>query len=427
MSLYSALYAGVSGLGAQSTAMATVADNITNVNTVGYKGTTAQFSTLVTNSGTKNSYSAGGVSAAPQAMISAQGLLQSSGSLTDLGIDGAGFFVVRSSADPNAPIAFTRAGSFVPDKNGQLYNTAGYYLQGWPLDENGNFVNNGNMNALRPVDINELSGAAQATTKIALRANLQSTATPPTTPPYAAAGDMMNGTVEPQFERSVDVYDAQGNAHTVSFAFVKTATNEWAVEIHSEGNLLRSGSLAFNGDGSLDVAGSTAGLFDDLAVNWGNGADASPISLSLGSQGGLDGITQFSSDSSLLSSSVNGGILGAVASVNISDSGVVSAVFEDGSTRPIYQLPLATFQNPNGLTAVSGNAYITSLDSGTPSVNPAGSLGSGKIAAGKLEASTVDLAGEFTNMIRFQRAYSASSKIITTVDEMLQELGNMKR
>lgn len=427
VSLYSALYAGVSGLGAQSTAMATVADNITNVNTIGYKGTSAQFGTLVTNSGSANSYSAGGVMAKPQAMISAQGLLQSSGSLTDLGIDGAGFFVVRDSNAPNGNVAYTRAGSFAPDKQGFLVNANGYYLQGWPIDQNGNYSDNGSLSDLKPVDINGLSGAAQASTKIELRANLQSTQ--PIVTPYAA-GSMANGTATPQFSRSVQVYDAQGNAHPVTFGFTKTGTNSWTTEIYSSDltpALIKQGTIAFNGDGSLNAAGSTPTLFDDLVINWGNGASSSPISVSLGSDGKLDGLSQFTTESALLSSTVNGGVLGAVTNVNIAENGMVSAVFEDGSMRAIYQLPIATFQNANGLSAISGNAYIASQESGSVAVNRAGALGSGGISAGTLEASTVDLAGEFTNMIRFQRAYSSASKIITTVDDMLQELSNLKR
>lgn len=432
MSLYSALYAGVSGLGAQASAMATVADNITNVNTVGYKGVSADFRTLVTDGQAHSNYSAGGVSAAPQAMISRQGLLQASSSSTDIGIDGAGFFVVRSGAAPGSDVSFTRAGSFKPDSQGYLRNTSGYYLQGWPLDAQGNYVNTGNLNALQPVKINALTGGALPTTQIQLHANLQSTTTPVAA---YAAGDIASGTTPPDFSRSVDIYDAQGGAHRVTFGFVKTAANRWAGEIYAQpagdvtaaGGLLASGNIDFNPDGSLDLAGSSPALFAPLNVNWTNGAGAQPITLSLGSDGGLDGLTQFGSESALLSSTVDGGMLGTVSSVQISDTGRVSAIFDDGTTRAIYQLPLATFQNPDGLSRISGNAYAISQDSGNVAINTAGSLGSGKISAGTLEASNVDLAQEFSNMIRFQRAYSASSKIITTVDEMLQEVSNLKR
>jgi len=404
--------------------MAIVADNITNVNTVGYKGSAAQFRTLVTNSGSASSYSAGGVATTPQAMISSQGLLQSSSRSTDLGIDGAGFFVVRDANTPDGNIAFTRTGSFAVDAQGRLVNDSGYYLQGWPIDADGTYVDNGALDDLKPVDVNDLSGAAQATSRIGMRANLQSTTTPIT---GYTAGDMLAGTTSPHFQRSVQAYDAQGNGHTVTFGFVKTGINQWQAEIYSEGMLLASGTVAFNGDGSLNRAGSTPALFGDLNVTWGNGAGSSPISLGLGSDGKLDGLSQSSDESALIATDVNGGLLGAVASVNISDSGMVNAIFEDGTKRAIYQLPIATFQNPDGLTAITGNAYVASQKSGSVAINKANALGSGKIASGTLEASTVDLAGEFTNMIKFQRAYSSASKIISAVDDMLQELGNLKR
>ena len=160
MSLYSALYAGVSGLSAQSSAMAAVADNITNINTIGYKGVDAQFRTLVTDGGVKSSYSAGGVAAVPQALVSKQGLIQASGSNTDLAIDGGGFFVTRNSADGTGDLSYTRAGNFRPDEEGFLRNAAGSYLYGWRLDASGNFTNTGNLNSLEPVRVSDLTGTA---------------------------------------------------------------------------------------------------------------------------------------------------------------------------------------------------------------------------------------------------------------------------
>lgn len=134
-----------------------------------------------------------------------------------------------------------------------------------------------------------------------------------------------------------------------------------------------------------------------------------PISLDMGSNAGLDGLTQFGSTSALLSSTVDGGMLGTVASVKISDKGVVSAVFDDGTSRPIYQLPLATFQNPDGLTRISGNAYLVSEQSGNVAINEPGTVGGGTLSASMLEASNVDLAAEFSNMILFQRAYTTKA------------------
>ncbi|AXB75349.1 flagellar hook protein FlgE [Novosphingobium sp. P6W] len=437
MSLYSALYAGVSGLSAQSSAMATVADNITNVNTIGYKGVSAQFETLVTGGSLSSSYSAGGVTATPKALISKQGLLQASSSLTDIGIDGAGFFVVRSSPDAGGTTAYTRAGSFTTDSSGYLRNTAGYYLMGWPLDATGSYVNNGSEASLQPIRPNALTGAATPTTAIQLRANLDSTATPVA---GYTAGAMSEGTLTPQFSRSVVVYDAQGTSHSLTFNFVKTGANAWATEVTGDpaeiatigdnavpaSGLLASGTIRFNADGSLNL-GTAQSLLGNLDITWSNGAGSTPISLDMGSNAGLDGLTQFGSTSALLSSTVDGGMLGTVASVKISDKGVVSAVFDDGTSRPIYQLPLATFQNPDGLTRISGNAYLVSEQSGNVAINEPGTVGGGTLSASMLEASNVDLAAEFSNMILFQRAYSASSKIITTVDDMLQEVSNLKR
>ena len=433
MSLYSALYAGVSGLGAQSSAMATVADNITNINTVGYKGVSTEFRTLVTDGQMKSSYSAGGVAAAPQALISKQGLLQASANQTDLAIDGAGFFVVRTNEDSGSEVAFTRAGAFKPDLQGFLRNTSGFYLQGWRLDAQGNYVDTGNLDALEPVRLSELIGSAAPTTRVQIRANLQSDA-----PVFAgayAAGDLASGTTPPTFSRSLEIYDAQGGAHRITMSFLKTGANSWQTEVYAvpasdvgaAGGLLASGNLAFNADGSLNLAGSAPALSAPITPTWTNGAGAQPITLALGSNGGLDGLTQFGGQSALISSSVDGGLLGNIASIEVSDTGVVSAIFEDGTARAVYQLPVATFQNPDGLTRLTGNAYAVSGLSGSAAVNRPGALGSGNISNSTLEASNVDLAQEFTNMIRFQRAYSASSKIITTVDDMLQELSNLKR
>jgi flagellar hook protein FlgE len=433
MSLYSALYAGVSGLSAQSSAMAGVADNITNINTVGYKGVQTEFRTLVTDGRARSTYSAGGVTAAPQNLISKQGLLQASSSLLDVGIDGAGFFVTRTGSEPGSAVAFTRAGSFKPDAEGYLRNTSGFYLQGWRLDAEGRFPDTGNLDVLEPVRLSDLTGTASPTTRLEIRANLKSTA-PTHSGPYAA-GDLASGAVQPEFSRSFDIYDAQGGAHRVTMGFVKRGANEWAAEVYAvpasdvtaPGGLLASGTVRFNPDGSLDRAGSDPALFQPVTPAWTNSAGSVPVRIGLGEDGGLNGLTQFGSESALISSTVDGGMLGNLASVDISRTGVVSAIFDDGTSRAVFQLPIATFANPDGLTRVSGNAYAMSAASGSVAINRPGVLGAGNLVSGTLEASNVDLAQEFTNMIRFQRAYSASSKIITTVDDMLQEASALKR
>lgn len=433
MSLYTALFAGVSGLSAEASAMASVADNISNINTIGYKNVDSQFSTLVGDGRVSSSYSAGGVTVAPRALISKQGQLGASTSATDMGINGQGFFVTRAGADASSPVALTRAGSFAPDKMGFLKNTAGLFLQGWRLDATGGYTNTGNVEALEPIRVSDLSGTAVATTKISMRANFQNT-TPVKTGAYAA-GDMAAGTTPADFSNPIDVYDAQGGTHRLTLSVMKRGPNEWVGEIYavpatdvaSAGGLLSSGAIKFNPDGSLDKAGSDPAFFAPLTPAWTNGAASLPIALGFGDDKGVNGFSQFGGISSVDNKSIDGGQLGNIASISISDKGIVSAVFDNGSTRPVFQLPIATVPNPNGMTRVSGNAFEVSEQSGAFSINPPGASGAGKIEGFKLEASTADLAQEFTNMIRFQRAYSAASKIITTVDDMLQEVSNLKR
>jgi len=446
MSLYAALYSGVSGLGAYSGALGMISDNITNVNTVGYKETRARFTTLVTESGSKTTYSPGGVQALPQNMISKQGLLQSSSSETDLSIDGAGFFVVRSSPDPNAQDAsFTRAGSFVPDEKGFLRNTAGQYLLGFPLDSAGNTPANRSVEELVPITISGLTGTAEATTQISpLRGNLKSSqpvsAQEATYNATLPANNMESGAVSPDFVRNIQVFDSLGTPHNLTINVLKSSTpNQWHVEITApdgvgipamSGSQIATGTLAFNTDGSIDLTNTSASLQSTLNIDWtgsASDADNSQITINWGSDGDVDGFTQFDTPSALISSSVNGARFGNVNGVSISEDGRVTALFDNGLTKEVYELPIAVFQNPDGLTRRQGNSYDLSDDSGAFTLQVAGDGGSGSVAPSTLEASTVDLAREFTELITTQRGFSASTKIITTADEMLDELNRVKR
>ncbi len=445
MSLYAALYSGVSGLGAYSSALGMISDNITNVNTVGYKESRARFSTLVTETRSTTRYSPGGVQVLPQNLISKQGLLQSSSSPTDLSIDGAGFFVVRQDSINAEGIAFTRAGSFTPDEAGFLRNTAGQYLLGFPLDMDGNAPPNRSKENLVPITISGLTGTAQATSRIdPLRGNLQSSqpvsAQEATYAAGAPATNMMSGNVTPDFIRDIQVFDSLGTPHNLTYAFLKSdVSNQWHVEVYANdgtgvpalpGGQVAVGTLAFNTDGSLDLANTSSSLQGNLNVAWTGGnsqAANSTISLNWGSQGDVDGFTQFDTPSTLISASVNGARFGNVNGVSISKDGTVTALFDNGLQRPVYQLPVAVFQNPDGLSRRQGNSYSLSDDSGEFTLQIAGDGGSGSVAPSTLEASTVDLAREFTEMITTQRGFSASTKVITTADEMLDELNRIKR
>tara|TARA_R110002096_G_scaffold435548_1_gene661354 strand:+ start:8379 stop:9761 length:1383 start_codon:yes stop_codon:yes gene_type:complete len=460
MSLYASLFSGVSGLSANSSAMGMISDNIVNINTTGYKGTQAKFSSLVTESNSSTSYSPGGVVAKPQALISHQGLLQGSSSATDLSIDGAGFFVVANQVDSqsaDSTISYTRAGSFTPDDNGFLQNTAGLYLQGYELDSDGNppTVNIGN---LTPINVSDFTITAEATTSATIRANLQSSQalsaaiTGATYNAATAAGsmagydaDVSQGIIpatqgtKPDFQTSMQVYDAKGGLHTMTFAAIKQADNLWNAEIFvsppnelgvqplAGTGQLATGQIAFNGDGTIDVAGTSAALLAPLTVNWAGGADPGLITFDLGTDGQSDGISEFAGESTVISTTTNGAKFGSVIGVSVNEEGVITALFNNGLARDVFILPISTFQNPDGLTRRQGNSYTISDQSGSGDLKLAGKGGAGFVAPSTLEASTVDLAKEFTSLITVQRAFSASTKIITTADEMLDELNRIKR
>ena len=442
MSIYGAMFSGVSGIASQSQAMGMIADNISNVNTVGFKKTRAEFSTLVTASGTTGRYSPGGVDSSPKSLVDQQGLLQASASPTDISVSGNGFFVVNSLSNPTATTGayhYTRAGSFSADAEGYLRNAGGFYLQGWPIDASGALpTDRSSLTALETVNIRNLTGTATATSALAISANLQSSQS-------AAAytfGDMSAGTATPHFARSVQVFDSKGGTRSLTFGFFRDNTlnaNEWAVEIYANpatdvtnaNGLLNTGAtstLAFNTDGSFDLTNSTVPTALSITT-WAAalGIDNSTIAIDWGTDGLTDGMTQFDAASTLISTDVNGAVYGGLSGVDVSDDGTVTALFENGSRSDIYKLPLAVFPNPNGLSSRSGNAWIATNEAGDRSLQEAGQGGAGNFAPATLESSNVDLAEEFTTMIQTQRAYSASSRIITTASEMLDELIRLAR
>lgn len=459
MSIYGALFSGVSGLNAQSVALGAISDNITNVNTVGYKANDTLFSTLVIEGTSTASYQPGGVQAKTRQLVTTPGLLQSSASNTDLAIDGQGFFVTRPSPT-STEVRFTRAGSFTQDAAGNLVNSAGNYLLGWPLDASGNFTNNGSTNGLVPVSTSGLTGTAEATSSVRLRANLQASQTVNSNIAAYNATDPLHsvaaGTFPADFVQSIPVYDGQGGIHNINLAFVKSATpNVWNAELYlpnndgtatppsAVSNLIASGTVVFNGDGSIKlqadplIPGDTnftsllssggVALAAPLNVTWNNGAATRPIKFALGSNGAFDGLTQYDAQSQRISTNADGAVFGNVIGVNVGKDGTVSAQFSNGVTRDVYRLPIATFQNPDDLQRLQGNAYAASTLSGAFVLNSPGVGGAGRISSSTLEASTVDLGNEFTKLITTQRAYSAAAKVITTADEILTELNQIKR
>ena len=482
MSINSAMLAGVSGLRANSAALASISQNIANVNTVGYKRSQADFSTVVNTQSVYTGYSAGGVTSVARHNISQTGQLQSTTSSTDLGIAGQGFFVVTQKAEGLTPTdarLFTRAGSFKVDEFGYLKNTAGLYLQGWPVDAYGVITTDpSDLNRLSTINVGSVGGTAEATSRVQLNANLKSSqaisaeardaalAVPGPNAYNAATNSMAMydpdaGTgVKPDFEITVPISDSKGGQRTVAISFLKSTTpNRWYAEVRAvpadsvqtgaglSNGQIKTGMVAFTPDGRLDtaaMAGMANALFTDPsnatltfgasdappaagAVSWATGLGIDDQSISFDLTNAAGGLTQYDSASVVQAVQTNGTNFGSLTEVQIDESGFVTAIFDNGVTRQIAQVAIATFPSPDSLTQVNGNAYRVSQQSGAYNLKTAGTGGAGVLGSSQLEASTVDLSSEFTGLITTQRAYSASSKIITTADEMLAELISIKR
>ena len=463
MSINSALLTGVSGLLAQSSALAAISDNIANANTVGYKTENTEFGDIVNNGSLIGDYDSGGVLAQTQQLVDQQGSLQQTSSKTDLAIQGAGFFVTTASATPSVTDArnFTRAGSFTVDANGDLVNAAGGYLQGWPANADGSITQSeSSVAALQTINVAGAAGggAVSATANASISANLNSGQTVDADAAGYTAGAMATyaadgGTsgVKPDFTISLPVSDSQGGQHTLSLDVVKTAPDTWAAEVVApagsvSGNasgLVASGTLAFNADGSLSLAASSltasggqSNILDPtsgtapITLNWTQATGVQTgagQTIALNLKTGLGGLTQIASDSNTTAVDTDGTQFGELTGVTVDDQGFVTAAYDNGVTRKIAQVALATFQNPDGLTSASGDNYQVSNSSGTYNLKASGVGGAGTISPSTLEASTVDLSQQFAGLIVTQQAYAASTKILTTADQMLQQLISIKQ
>jgi len=456
MSINSALLSGVAGLISNSAALGAISDNIANSNTVGYKQNETEFEDLVTATASAGSYNSGGVQADVSQLINQQGQLQSTNSPTDLAISGNGFFVVTPSASGTAggiTPSFTRAGSFTANSAGDLVNTAGYYLQGWVANAQGVITTDpSDLTKLSTINIDDVGTIPNPTTEASLNANLnsaQAVSAGATNWNAAVPADSMaaytasNGTtgLPPDYTTQFTVYDAQGGAHTFQLDLMKSTTaNTWNAEVvavpasdvqGTANGLIESGQIAFNPNGTINAAGTTLGgslsigpstAATGLAWSSTSGLPAQTINLNL--TGSPASVTQYDSASVTNSTTVDGGPAGTLTGVDVQSDGNVVASFSNGASKTIAEVALATFNNADGLTSQSGDVFQQTIASGTATFKTPGEAGSGTIQSSALESSTVDLSTQFTGLIITQRAYEASSKIITTADQMLESLIN---
>jgi len=419
MSLYGMMRTGVSGMNAQANRLSTVADNIANSGTTGYKRSGTEFSSLIIPT-TSGNYTSGGVTTTVRHAISQQGDLKYTTSGSDLAINGEGFFVVQSV---NGTPFLTRAGSFVPDGEGRLVNAAGFYLMGYSY-ANGipSAVANG-FGGLEPITISQVELTATPTTAGSMVANLPNDSTAP------AAADLPSSnaaTAEPGAKSSLVVYDNLGGEVVLDVYFTKTGANAWEVAVYNQADASPSTSFPYS-SGPL----STQSLTFDPATGKLSGASNNNIVIPVpgGASFDLDltQTTQFSLPYTVLSAEANGDAPSAVEGVEISNDGTVYAKYENGSFLALYRIPVATVQSPDQLNVLPGNVFSEGADSGGIEVGFANEGGRGGIIAGALENSNVDIAEELTNMIESQRSYTANSKVFQTGADLMDVLVNLKR
>ncbi|NLE71623.1 MAG: flagellar hook protein FlgE, partial [Actinomycetales bacterium] len=386
------LFSGISGLRAHQTMLDVTGNNIANVNTTGFKASQVQFqdtlSQVLTNAGAAQNGVGGtnpaqvglGVRVAGITTNFQQGAAQLTNRSTDMMISGDGFFVVRKGNEQ----MYTRAGAFDFDASGQLVTPDGGLVQGWAADAAGNIDVNGPLVDLR-LPIATLMGAA-ATTQATFEGNL---------PADAEVGTVLN--------RDVDVYAADGTVSTLSLAFTRTAAG-WDVT-GTLGAASTTVAMTFDADGTLTGGGTLAvgGITVDMST-----------------------LTGFAGLTTVEASGQNGRAAGTLQSFTINADGTLLGSFSNGLKQALGRVALSTFTNPAGLEKAGGSLYRTTVNSGDPQIGAAGTGGRGELTGGALEMSNVDLSAEFTNLIIAQRGFQANSRVITTSDELLQELVNLK-
>jgi flagellar hook protein FlgE len=430
MGIQSAMFSGVSGLNTNSQAMSVIGNNLANTNTLGFKGSRSVFSDLLSSS----VFGSGGMSQVGRGVglsivdsIFEQGTFETTSSDTDVAIEGAGFFVLKEEGNDTA--FYSRAGAFRFDDDGYLVSPEGLRVQGKEFDP----VNNTELLPSDPVDIQVANVGlipANATTELTFTTNLDENSTVL----GAGAIDPTNRATY-NYSASSQIFDSLGESHliTVYWRLVDDTANLWQAGYTIDNNnglpipvvpTAAGNELRFNSSGKLDANNDTIADTVPLsltlpAIAWTNGSAPSTINLRFD-------CTQFDSDSIVIGQQQNGYAAGELTNVTINGDGVVVAAYSNGRQINISQLVLAKFQNPGGLQLAGSNRYIASSEVGTIRVGlPGPELG--KLFTNSLEQSNVDMGQEFVKMITTQRGFQANSKIITTVDEMLGELINLKR
>lgn len=432
MAIFGALSTGRSGLINTGASLSVIGNNISNVGTTGFKGSRTEFSDLISaEAGGQVAKIGLGSRIAEVRQLFTQGPIESTGRSLDLGIEGQGFFVLREGQGS----VYTRAGNFQLLPDGTVTNTIGDALQGTPLDATGAVTG-----GPQDITVAGVSAQAKATTAAALKGNLQSDA------PVIAGG--FDGTSFSQafatsnFNTSVQVFDSLGKAHNMTVFFTRTGLNTWNVHLGTDrfdrtgvatdkglldvinANGPAGATVTFGMDGTFSSSAPANGLTGSQTFA---GANPSTIVLTLGSAGKLDGLGQFASPSGVSFVSQDGFGAGGLTSLNVDSKGIVSGTFDNGQTRPLFQLAIAQFKAPEGLSPAGNQLFRASIDSGPAAVATAQSQGNGTIVSSALEQSNVQIAQEFIDLISTQRSFQANARVISASDQLLGDLINIIR
>ncbi len=429
MSIFGSMSTAISGLNAQAAAFSNISDNMANSQTVGFKGVNTTFADYLTASSPTDNES-GSVASRPEYQNEVQGTIQQSSDRLAMAITGQGFFSVSERSGSTAQGAaqfsnqdfYTRAGDFTANSDGYLVNSAGEYLNAWPVDPTSGAVNT---SQLTPIQVTQTQYKPVPTTNLALVANVP-----------AAPGATSNLVGE------TNVYDGAGNTHQLATTWARTAPNAWTLTLSSPDNVAGGGTtigsvgVTFNADGTLGgltgatgavaVAGSASDGAIRISPDFGSGVQ--PINLDLGNFGQATGVTQFAgTDYTLTSANQNGAAPGSYTGIATTAEGNIVAQYDNGRAVTIGRIPLITFANADALQRQNGEAYTATQDSGAAQVQQLHHNGAGGLVVGSTEASNVDIASQLSQLIVAQQAYGANAKVITAANELLTTTLNMKQ
>jgi flagellar hook protein FlgE len=412
----------LSALSAMATAVDVVGNNLANLNTTGFKTSTVSFRDLVTQSmgsGLGETQVGFGTAQPLTFRQFAQGSVQTSSGLLDAAIQGDGFFVLRDDA---GKVVYTRAGNFLTDKNGNLMTNTGLHVQGWST-------------------INPLTGAMDTVGAIGnIVVPVGTLKTPTVTSNFSIDMNLDSTAVADATSRTsapMTVYDSLGTAHSLKLNFQKTGANQWSYSITIPGEEvtggtagtpleITNGSLTFGSDGKLtDPAADSPVAFD--ITGFSDGAADLHLTWDPYTAAGVARITQFGQPSALSASSQNGSGAAQLIHVGLANGGGILAQYSNGDQVVVAQLALASVRNPDSMLAIGDNNFTLSARSAIPAVGTPGTGGRGVIVGGALEASTVDIAHEFTNLIVYQRGYQANARVVTAQDQLSQDTINLIR